>query len=141
MHNCLVDYGASSNVMLLSICKNINGQPTPSPYRIIQLDRSDLKVIGEMKDVLIQLSADPRVCQFIDIMVVDILEAYVLILSRDWSTKFNGYFATDWSHMWLPYQNSQNQIKILREPHMKQNITHLEEKNESINFSSSVLGN
>ena len=74
--------GASSNVMPLSICKKINGQPTPSPSRIIQLDRYVVKVIGEMKDVLIWLYIDPRVCQFIDIMVIDIPEAYGLILSR-----------------------------------------------------------
>ena len=81
--------------MPLSICKRINGQPTPSPSCIIQLDRSDVKFIGEMKDVLIRLSADPRVCQYIDVVVVDIPKAYGLILSRDWSTKLNGYFATD----------------------------------------------
>ena len=94
-----------------------------------------------MKDVLIHLSVDSRVCQFIDVMVVDIPEAYGLILSRDWSTKLNGYFENYWSHMWLPYKNSQNQIKILREPHMKHNVTQLEGRNEPVNFSSSVLGN
>ena len=99
VHNCLVDYGASSNVIPLSICKNINGQPTPSPCRIIQLERSVVKVIGEMKDVLIWLYADSRVCQFIDIMEVDIPEAYGLVLSRVCSTKINGYFATNWFHI------------------------------------------
>ena len=74
-------------------------------------------------------------------MVVDIPEAYGLILSRDWSAKLNRYFATDWSHMWLPYKNSQNQIKVMREPHMKHNVTQLEGKNEPGNFSSPVLGN
>ena len=49
VHNCLVYFGASSNVTPLSICKKINGQPTPSPSRIIQLDRFVVKVIGEMK--------------------------------------------------------------------------------------------
>ena len=72
MHNYLVDYGASSKVMPLSVCIKINGQPTPSSCKIIQLDRSTVKVVGEMKNVLIRLSADERVCQFIDIMVVDI---------------------------------------------------------------------
>ena len=48
-----------------------------------------------MKDVLIQLSAYERVYTFIDIMVVDIPEAYGLILSRAWPIKLNGYFATD----------------------------------------------
>ena len=91
----MVDSGSSSNVMPLSICKNINGQPTPSPSQIVQLDRSIVKVIGEMKYVLIRLSADSRVFQFIDIMAVDILQDYGVILSREWSAKLNNYFATD----------------------------------------------
>ena len=74
-------------------------------------------------------------------MVVDIPKSYGLILSSNNSTKLNGYFATDWSHMWLPYQNVKNQIKILREPHLKHNVTRLEGKNEPVNFSSSLLGN
>ena len=60
-----------------------NDQSIPSPSQIIQLEKSVVKVIGEMKDVLVRLSADPRVSQFIYIMVVDIPEAYGLILSRD----------------------------------------------------------
>ena len=35
VHNCLVDSGDSSNFMPLLVCKNINGQPTPSSCRII----------------------------------------------------------------------------------------------------------
>ena len=30
VHNCLIDLGASVNVMPLSVCKRINGQPKPS---------------------------------------------------------------------------------------------------------------
>ena len=43
-----------------------------------------------------------------------------------------------WSHLWFPYKGRPNQIKILREPHMKHNVTQLEGKNEPVNF---VLGN
>ena len=81
MHNCLVDSRGSANVMTLSMCKRINGQPKPSNGKITQLDRTTVKVVGEMEDVLIHLSADERVCQFIDIMVANIPEAYGLILS------------------------------------------------------------
>ena len=83
VHNSLVDYGASSNFMPLLVCKNINGQPTPSSCKIIQLDRSVVKVTREMKNVLIQLSIDERVFQFVDIIVVGIPEDYGLILRRD----------------------------------------------------------
>ena len=91
-----------------------------------------------MEDVLIRLSAYERVCQYIDIVVADIPDAYGLVLSRDWPTKINGYSASNWLHLWFPYKGSPNQIKVLREPHMKHNVTQLEGKNEPVN---SVLGN
>ena len=65
-------------------------------------------MVAEIEDMLIRLSVDERVCQVIDIMVADIPEAYGLVLSRDWSAKLDGYFATDWYHLWLPYQGCQN---------------------------------
>ena len=81
VHKYLVDSGASVNVMPLSVCKKINGQPKPSTWQVVQLDRTTVKVIGEMEDVLIHLTADERVCQYIDIVVVDIPDSYGLVLS------------------------------------------------------------
>jgi hypothetical protein len=101
VHNCLVDSGASSNIMPYSICQRINIVPQLTTTRIIQLDRSDVKVRGELKDVHIVLASDPRVHQVIDIVVVDIPDSYGLLLSRDWSAKLQGYFSTDWSHLWF----------------------------------------
>ena len=63
-----------------------------------------MKWVGEMEYVLIRLSADERVCQYIYIVVADIPNAYGLVLSKDWGTKLEGYFASDWSHVWLPYK-------------------------------------
>ena len=54
-----------------------------------------MNVMGELKDVMIRLSSNSKVHQIIDVIVVDIREAYKVILSRDWSGKLNGYFATD----------------------------------------------
>ena len=71
-------------------------------------------------------------------MVADILDGYGIILNRDWSARLKGYFASDWSHLWLPLKGNQNQIKILREPYLKHTVTKLGEDNESVD---SVLGN
>ena len=124
--------------MPLSVCKKINGQPKPTTGQVIQLDQTAVKVIGEMEDVMIRLSTDERVCQYIDIVVADIPDAYGLVLRRDQAAKLEIYFASDWSHVWLPYKGCQNQIKVLRESQMKYNVTQLEGKNELVNY---VLGN
>ena len=71
----------------------------------------------------------------------DIPEAYVLLLSRDWSSKLDGYFATDWSHMWLSYKGICNQIRVLSERYMKHNVTPLNDENEPLAFVELMLGN
>ena len=93
--NCLVDSGASLNVMPYLVCKKLNAQPNICKTNIILLDRSHVKVMGELKDLMIRLSSNSKVHQVIDVTVVYIPEAYGVILSRDWPTKLNGYFATD----------------------------------------------
>ena len=123
VHNCLVDSGAIVNVMPLSVCKQINGQPKPTTRQVLQLDKTTVKVIGEMEDVLIRLFTYERVCQYIDIVVGDISDAYGLVLSWDWSARLEEYFASYWSHLWFPFKGCQNQIKVLREPQMKYNVT------------------
>jgi hypothetical protein len=40
LHNCLVDSGASSNVMPFSICKKLNVVPLKRDKHVIQLDRT-----------------------------------------------------------------------------------------------------
>ena len=111
VHNCLVDSGSSVNVMPLSVCKKINGQPKPTTWQVTQLDRTNVKVVGEMEDVLIRLSANEKICQYIDIVVADIPDVYGLVLNRDWSARLNGYFASDWSHLWLPRKGIPNRLK------------------------------
>ena len=83
VHNGLVDSGASSNVMPCSVCKKLNAQPKMCKTKIIQLDGSHVKVMGELKDVMIRLSSNSKVHQVIDVIVVDIPEAYGAILSKD----------------------------------------------------------
>ena len=77
----------------------------------------------------------------IDIIVVDILVAYGVILSRDWSMKLNRYFTADWSHLWLPYKGQSNKIKVERECYMKRAVIDLNDLNESVMFSRSILDN
>eukprot|EP00253_Pinus_taeda_P031155 PITA_31155 len=127
VHNCLVDLGASSNILPKSICTKLNVQPQKSVVRIVKLDRSQVEVINELNQVTIRLSSNPKVCQVIDILVADIPESYGLILSRDWSEKLHGYFSTDWSHMWLPYNGSYSNQIIDEDQHdrqLQQDSTH-----------------
>ena len=59
LHNFLIDSGASCNVIFLSIAQSLGVSPQPSNRVVIQLDKTEVKVIGVLKDVQIQLTVDP----------------------------------------------------------------------------------
>lgn len=141
VHSWLVDYGDSSNVMPYLVCKKLNANPHICKTKIIQLDNSNVNVMGKLKDVLICLTQKFKVHKTIDIIFLDILEAYGVILSRDWSAKINGYFSTDQSHLWLPYKGQLNKIKVEQEQYMKHMVTDLNYLNGLILFYTSILNN
>jgi hypothetical protein len=141
LHNCLVDSGASSNVISLSICKKLNVDPLKRDKHVIQLDKTQVKVMGELKDVIIRITTHPKFVQVIDIIVVDIQEAYGFLLSQDWSEKLKKYFSIDWDHLWLPLKGHMNIIRIDRERYLKHTVTDLENLNEPSSTDFPVLGN
>ena len=132
----MVDSDASSNVMPLYIFQKINVEVQPYSLKIIQLDRTNVKVIGELKNVLVRLSSNLKVHQIIDIIGVDIPEVYGLFLSRDWSEQLHVYFATDWPHLWLPENGHPNKIRINREHYLKHTVTDLNDENEPFTAST-----
>jgi hypothetical protein len=132
----MVDSGALSNVMSLSVCQKINAKVKPYDLKIIQLDRTNVKVISELNDILVRLYFNPKVHQIINNIIVDIPEVYVFFLSKDWSEQLHGYFATYWSHLWLPKNGQPNKIRIYRECYIKHTVTDLNDANKP--FTSST---
>lgn len=108
---------------------------------MVQLDWSPVEVVGELNQVNIRLSSNPKFCQVIHILVADIPKFYGLILSRDWSGKLHGYFETNWSHMCLPYNGKPNQIRVDRDKHQKYIVTELEGENDPVVYSNNIIGN
>ena len=68
-----------------------------------------MKVVEEMKDVLVRIACNPSVFQIIDIVVADIPDTYGLFLSRDWSQQLNGFFPRIGQH--YGYLRTESQIK------------------------------
>ena len=97
--------------------------------------------MGELKAVLIRIALNSKVHQTIGIIVVDIPQAYGVILSRDWLTKLKGDFAINWSHLWSPYKGQANKIKEELECYMKHIVTDLNDPDELIMFLNSILRN
>ena len=61
LHNFLVDSGASTNVMPMGVCKKLGLSPINPDKRVVQLDKFEVKVIGELLNVHMQLVLESRV--------------------------------------------------------------------------------
>jgi len=72
---------------------------------------------------------------------LDIPESYGMLLSRDWSAQFGGFFSTDRSHLLIPNKVRGKYQRIERERYMKHTVTDLEAQNELVMFTNSILGN
>jgi hypothetical protein len=121
--------------------QKVNVVPLKRDKHVIQLEKTQVKVTRELKYVMIRIVTHPKFVQVIDIIVIDIPEAYGLLLNRDWSEKLNGYFSTDWAHLWLPLKGYKNMIRIDRERYVKHTITDLETLNEPSSTEFPMLGN
>jgi hypothetical protein len=62
-----------------------------------------------------------------------------MFLSRDWSKQFHGYFATYWSHLWLPENGQPNKLRINGEDYLKYTVTDLKDSNEPFTASVNAL--
>ena len=123
IHNYLINSRASCNVMPLSIVQRLGVSTQPSNQIVIHLDKIEVKVIGVLKDVWIQLTVDPQIQDVIDIHVVDIPKTYGLLLRIEWMKCLRGWFSMDFTQLWLPWKGLNNQIKIDAEPKLKIMIT------------------
>lgn len=81
-----------------------------------------VRVIGTIHDLRIQIASETRIIRYVDVQL-KIPPKYGLLLSRNCSSTLNGYWSTDFKHLWLPWKGVSNQIKVLSESYLINPIT------------------
>lgn len=92
-HHCLVNSKGSNNFIPYFVRKKLRVSSIKNLIKITQLEWTKDKVIGGLKYVIFSLDIDPLVHYIIEILLVYVLEAYGMLLSKDWSINLDGYFA------------------------------------------------
>jgi ribonuclease HI len=90
LHNCMLDYGASHNVMPKSIMDKIVLKITRPYGDLYSFDSRKVKCLGMIKDLVVNLAHIPIKSVLMDVVVVDIPPKYGMLLSRSWGTKLRG---------------------------------------------------
>jgi hypothetical protein len=82
LHNCMLDLGASHNLMLEIIMEKL-GLEITRPYQYLYLfDSRKVKCLGMIKDLVVNLAQVPMKSILMDVVVVNFPAKYGMLLSR-----------------------------------------------------------
>ena len=102
LHNCLLDSGASHNLMPKAMMDEL-GLSIRKPYHdLFSFDSGKVKCLGLIKDLVVNLTQLPSKSIMMDIVVADIPPKFGLLLSRSWSKRLGGILKMDLTYATIP---------------------------------------
>jgi hypothetical protein len=98
LHNCMLDSGASHNVMPKAIMDRLGLEITRPYGDLYSFDSRKIKCIGMIKYLVVNLAQIPMKSVLMDVVVTNIPPKYVRLLSRSWGAKLGGYLQIDMTY-------------------------------------------
>jgi ribonuclease HI len=102
LHNCLMDSGASHNLMPKIVMEELGLEVTKSYHDLYSFDSRKVKCLGVIKDLVISLFQLPMKSMVMDIIVVDVPPKFGMLLSRSWIKRLGGTLQMDLSYATIP---------------------------------------
>jgi hypothetical protein len=106
LNNHVLDSEASTNVMSLKVMEQL-GLKTTRPFgNVCGIDSWRVKVFGVCEDVEVFLIDFPHINLLMDISVIDVLDAWGILLLRTWSSALGGFLSMSLTHAYIPMGNN-----------------------------------
>jgi hypothetical protein len=93
LYNCMLDSGASHNVMPKIIMDKLGLQITRPYGDLYSFDLRRVKSLGMIKDLVFTLAQVPVKSVLMDVVITDIPPKYGMLLSRSWGAKLGVCFS------------------------------------------------
>ena len=114
IHNCLLDSGASHNLMPKAVMEAL-GLSIKKPYHdLYAFDYQAVKCLGVIKDMVVSLAQLPMKSVIMDVVVAGITPRFGLLLSRSWAKKVGGTLQMDLTYSTIPVFGGENR-RLYRE--------------------------
>jgi hypothetical protein len=102
LHNCLMDSGASHNLMPKTVMDELGLEITKTYHDLYSFDSRKVKCLGVIKDLVVTLFQLPMKSVVMDIMVVDVPPKFGMLLSRSWIKILGGTLQMDLTYATIP---------------------------------------
>jgi ribonuclease HI len=114
LHNCLMDSGASHNLMPKTVMDELGLEVTKTYHDLYSFDSRKVKCLGVIKDLVVSLFQLPMKSVVMDIVVVDVPPKFGMLLSRSWIKRLGGTLQMDLSYATIPVFGGEHR-RIYRE--------------------------
>jgi ribonuclease HI len=131
LHNCMYDSGASSNIITKGIMQRLGLKITRPYQNVCAMDSREIETHGIIIDLPVKLAFHPNFAFKMDVLVIDVPDAWGMLLSRKWGAHMGGCLNMDLTFATIPYPPpSTENFKLFRETERKY---HIEDPKEPFN--------
>jgi uncharacterized small protein (DUF1192 family) len=102
LHNCLMDSGASHNLMPKAIMEELVLEVTRAYHDLYSFDSRRVQCLGVIKDLVVSLFQLPMKSMVMDIVVADVPPKFGMLLSRSWIKRLGGTLHMDLTYATIP---------------------------------------
>jgi ribonuclease HI len=114
LYNCMLDSGASSNVMTKKVMEQLNLRISRPYHNICAMDSKMIKLHGLIKILQVHLTVFPDIMFEMDIVVIDVPDVWGMLLSRKAVANLGGNLQMDLTYAIIPTPDG-NTFKLNRE--------------------------
>ena len=139
LSNCIIDSGASDNVMPTSVAKALGLPLTKAFGRCYSMDAKQVPLVGQIKDAQVALAAYPSKRLKLTILVADIPASYGMLLSRSFCKDMGGEIKLDRSAATI--QVGDKKVKLEPEEKAKFTVLKSDDPRSQILYQEMQFGN
>jgi hypothetical protein len=102
LHKCLMDSGASHNLMPKAVMEELGLEVTRAYHDLYSFDSRRVQCLGVIKDLVVSLFQLPMKSMVMDIVVAEVPPKFVMLLSRYWIKRLGGTLQMDLTYATIP---------------------------------------
>jgi len=140
LHNCMLDPRAATNVMPLKVMKQLGLKINRPCRRVCGIDSKRIEACGLIKDLQIHLVAHPQISLLMDVVVIDVPNAWGMLLSRGWGAMLGGTLQMDLSYATIPLAEN-TFVTLHGEPERNYHVEDPQDSMNELMYEENDLGN
>ena len=136
----MLDPGAATNVMPLKVMKQLGLKINRPCRRVCGIDSRRIEACGLIKGLQIHLVAHPQISLLMDVVVIDVPDAWGMLLSRGWGAMLGGTLQMDLSYATIPTADN-TFVTLHGEPERKYHVEDPQDPMNELMYEQKEMGN